>query len=201
MVFILVLSKQTERHATSAQYNTMQKLSQSGLSKANELHSHTSQQSVPLSLLLVSRFLYAVAPRQLLEQDTGVCHLHLTNLLTAHLPALSPAADLAEPRPPRHIPPPPDSGRGAVRPADPPTHISGEEFSHSHLYTRSVDHLEFKRLQSQIPTSDPRVGILHAVEPLQRGVVQTESEFPSQEIISEGEAHLMPNTPSLWCCT
>ncbi len=116
-------------------------------------------------------------------------------------PALSPAADLAEPRPPRHIPPPPDSGRGAVRPADPPTHISGEEFSHSHLYTRSVDHLEFKRLQSQIPTSDPRVGIFHAVEPLQRGVVQTESEFPSQEIISEGEAHLMPNTPSLWCCT
>ncbi len=28
--------------------------------------------------------------------------LHLTYLLTAHLPMLSPAADFAEPRPPRH---------------------------------------------------------------------------------------------------
>ncbi len=95
-----------------------------------------SQQSVPLSLLLLSQSFYAVSPSHSLERDTGVCHLHLTHLFTARLPTLSPAADLAEPRPPRHIPPPPDSG--------PP--ISGEEVSHSHLHPRSVDHLELKRL-------------------------------------------------------
>ncbi len=51
--------------------------------------------------------------------------LHLTYLLTARLPMLSPAADFAEPRPPHHIPPPPDSVRGVFRPtAPPPTPIS-----------------------------------------------------------------------------
>ncbi len=34
--------------------------------------------------------------------------------------SLSPAADFAEPRPPRHIPPPPDSGQEALRPAASP---------------------------------------------------------------------------------
>ncbi len=47
-------------------------------------HTSTSQQSVPLSLLLASQSLYAISPRQLLEQDTGVCHLHLTHLSPAH---------------------------------------------------------------------------------------------------------------------
>ncbi len=46
--------------------------------------------------------LYAISPCHILEQDTGVCHLHLTHLLTACLQTLSPAADLAEPRPPHH---------------------------------------------------------------------------------------------------
>ncbi len=62
-------------------------------------HNSRSQQSVPLSQLLLSESLYEVSPRDLLEQDTGVCHLQLTHLLTAHLPTLSPAADLAEPHP------------------------------------------------------------------------------------------------------
>ncbi|XP_016418001.1 uncharacterized protein LOC107747899 [Sinocyclocheilus rhinocerous] len=111
--------------------------------------------------------------------------MHLTYLLTARLRPLSPAADSAKPRPPRHIPPPPDSGRGALRPAAPP--IPGEEVRHGHLRPRPVDHLELKWLESQIPTSDPRIGILHAVEPLQGRVVRTESELPAQEIITEGE--------------
>lgn len=34
-----------------------------------------------------------------------------------------------------------------------------------------MDHLEFEGLQSQIPLGDPGVGILHAVEPLQQGLV------------------------------
>ncbi len=50
-----------------------------------------------------------------------------------------------------------------------------------------MDHLELKGLEGQIPTGDPRVGILHAVEPLQGRVVRAESELPSQEIIAEGE--------------
>ncbi len=50
-----------------------------------------------------------------------------------------------------------------------------------------MDHLELKGLEGQIPTGDPRVGILHAVEPLQGRVVRTESELLSQEIIAEGE--------------
>ncbi len=44
---------------------------------------------------------YPVSPRSSLQSDTGVITLHLTHLLTAHLPSLSPA-DPAEPRPPRH---------------------------------------------------------------------------------------------------
>ncbi len=34
---------------------------------------------------------------------------------------------------------------------------------------------------------DPRVGILHAVEPLEGRVVRTEGELPAQEVIAEGE--------------
>ncbi len=112
---------------------------------------------------------------------TGVCHLHLTHFSQISLPlqtSLNHAPLATYP----HCP----TQAGEPSGLQPPS-ISGEEVSHSHLYTRSVDHLEFKRLQSQIPTSDPRIAILHAVEPLQRGVVRTESEFPSQEIISEGE--------------
>ncbi len=34
---------------------------------------------------------------------------------------------------------------------------------------------------------DPHVGILHAVEPLEGRVVRTEGEFPTQEVVAEGE--------------
>ncbi len=45
---------------------------------------------------------YPVSPRSSLQSDTGVITLHLTHLLTAHLPSLSPIANPTEPRPPRH---------------------------------------------------------------------------------------------------
>ncbi len=85
------------------------------------------------------------SPRQLLQSDTGVPHFALDPLTYRCLLSLSPAADFAEPRPPRHIPPPPDSGREALRPAAPPP-IPGEEVGYSHLRPRPVDHLEFEGL-------------------------------------------------------
>ncbi len=72
--------------------------------------------------VLTPRWLYWVSPRQLLQSDTGVPHFALDPLTYRCLLSLSPAADFAEPRPPRHIPPPPDSGREALRPAAPPPH-------------------------------------------------------------------------------
>ncbi len=66
------------------------------------------------------QWLYLVSPRQLLQSDTGVPHFALDPLTYRCLLSPSPAADFAEPRPPRHIPPLPDSGREALRPAAPP---------------------------------------------------------------------------------
>ncbi len=42
------------------------------------------------------------SPRQLLQSDTGVPHFALDPLTYHCLLSLSPAADFAEPRPPRH---------------------------------------------------------------------------------------------------
>ncbi len=92
------------------------------------------------------RWLYWVSPRQLLQSDTGVPHFALDPLTYRCLLSLSPAAGFAEPRPPRHIPPQPDSGREALRPAAPLPPIPGEEVGHSHLRPRPVDHLEFEGL-------------------------------------------------------
>ncbi len=83
------------------------------------------------------RMLYLVSPRQLLQSETGVPHFALDPLTYRCLLSLSPAADFAEPRPPRHIPPPPDSGREALRPAAPPPPIPGEEVGYSHLRLKS----------------------------------------------------------------
>ncbi len=104
--FYSAFRTQTESRATSAQYNTVHKQYKLGLSRAKRgstVHSPVSSLSLSPFFSFPGPF-YAVSPRHLLEQDTGVCHLHLTHLLTACLPTLSPAADLAEPRPPRHNP-------------------------------------------------------------------------------------------------
>ncbi len=76
--------------------------------------------TVSLSLNCRSTAAFIRSPRQLLQSDTGDPHFALDPLTYRCLLSLSPAADFAEPRPPRHIPPPPDSGREALRPAAPP---------------------------------------------------------------------------------
>ncbi len=73
-----------------------------------------------LSMNSRSTVAFIRSPRQLLQSDTGDPHFALDPLTYRCLLSLSPAADFAEPRPPRHIPPPPDSGREARRPAAPP---------------------------------------------------------------------------------
>ncbi len=109
---------------------------------------HAPESPLRLSLRVPApRWLYWVSPRQLLQSDTGVPHFALDPLTYRCLLSLSPTADFAEPRPPRHIPPPPDSGREALRPAaPPPPPIPGEEVGDSHLRPRPVDHLEFEGL-------------------------------------------------------
>ncbi len=52
------------------------------------------------TLSVVSAFFRS--PRQLLQSDTGVPHFALDPLTYRRLLSLSPAADFAEPRPPRH---------------------------------------------------------------------------------------------------
>ncbi len=109
------------------------------------LTDHAPESSLRLSLNSCSTVAFIWSPRQLLQSDTGVPHFRLDPLTYRCLLSPSPAADFAEPRPPRHIPPPPDSGQEALRPAAPPP-IPGEEVGYSHLRPRPVDHLEFEGL-------------------------------------------------------
>lgn len=81
----------------------------------------------------------------------------------------------------------------------PPLTNSCREVCDSYLQPWPVDHLEFKCLQSQIPTGDLCVGILHAVEPLEPGIVRTESESPSQQVVMESEDRLIDGQPFLLC--
>ncbi len=83
-------------------------------------HPETSTLSFVSMIALSSTAAFIRSPRQLLQSDTGDPHFALDPLTYRCLLSLSPAADFAEPRPPRHIPPPPDSGREALRPAAPP---------------------------------------------------------------------------------
>ncbi len=82
---------------------------------------HAPESPLRLSLNSRSTVAFIRSPRLLLQSDTGVPHFALDPLTYRCLLSLSPAADFAEPRPPRHIPPPPDSGREALRPAAPPS--------------------------------------------------------------------------------
>ncbi len=58
--------------------------------------------AIPLAQSTFSGGFYPVSPRQLLRSDTGVPHFALDPLTHRCLLSLSPAADFAEPRPPRH---------------------------------------------------------------------------------------------------
>ncbi len=99
------------------------------------------ESSLRLSLNSCSTVAFIWSPRQLLQSDTGVPHFALDPLTYRCLLSPSPAADFAEPRPPRHIPPPPTQ---AGKPPPPP--IPGEEVGYSHPRPRPVDHLEFEGL-------------------------------------------------------
>ncbi len=67
------------------------------------LTDHAPESSLRLSPRIPApRMLYLVSPRQLLQSETGVPHFALDPLTYRCLLSLSPAADFAEPRPPRH---------------------------------------------------------------------------------------------------
>lgn len=57
----------------------------------------------------------------------------------------------------------------------------------STVWLRSGSHLRFKLLKRQIPIHDLGIDILHAVKVLERGVIWTECERVSQQIVSESE--------------
>ncbi len=60
------------------------------------------ESSLRLSLNSCSTVAFIWSPRQLLQSDTGVPHFALDPLTYRCLLSPSPAADFAEPRPPRH---------------------------------------------------------------------------------------------------
>ncbi len=64
---------------------------------------HAPESPLRLSLNSRSTVAFIRSPRQLLQSDTGVPHFALDPLTYRRLLSLSPAADFAEPRPPRHI--------------------------------------------------------------------------------------------------
>ncbi len=63
---------------------------------------HAPESPLRLSLNSYSTVAFIRSPRQLLQSDTGVPHFALDPLTYRCLLSLSPAADFAEPRPPRH---------------------------------------------------------------------------------------------------
>ncbi len=63
---------------------------------------HAPESPLRLSLNSRSTVAFIRSPRQLLQSDTGVPHFALDPLTYRRLLSLSPAADFAEPRPPRH---------------------------------------------------------------------------------------------------
>ncbi len=67
------------------------------------LTDHAPESSLRLSPRIPApRMLYLVSPHQLLQSETGVPHFAIDPLTYRCLLSLSPAADFAEPRPPRH---------------------------------------------------------------------------------------------------
>ena len=81
---------------------------------------------------------------------------------------------------PAHTPPagqmshvPPHTPTARHRPGSHPAANSlpppraGEEVRHGHLRPRPVHDLKIKGLQREVPPGDPRVDVLHAVEPLE----------------------------------
>ncbi len=110
----------TLRHPETSTLSFVSAITLSIRSDCFSLTARALESSLRLSLNCRSTAAFIRSPRQLLQSDTGDPHFALDPLTYRCLLSLSPAADFAEPRPPRHIPPPPDSGREALRPAAPP---------------------------------------------------------------------------------
>ena len=91
---------------------------------------------------------------------------------TSHVPPHTPTA--------RHRP----GSHPAANSLPPPR--AGEEVRHGHLRPRPVHDLKIKGLQRELPPGDPRVDVLHAVEPLEGGVVGVEGERAPQQVVAEG---------------
>ncbi len=160
------------------------------------------ESSLRLSLNSCSTVAFIWSPRQLLQSDTGVPHFALDPLTYRCLLSPSPAADFAEPRPPRHISPPPNSGREALRPASPPPHS-----------------WRGSRLQSSASPACGSPWIWRAVMPdtngwsarwypscggaiaRARGPNRGWIPVPGDNSGGWGPLTGSPNTPSQWCCT
>ncbi len=126
-------------------------------------------------------------------------------LVIIYLTSLSPLVSVPDlprqpfafPRHPRHIPPPSDSGRGVVRTAALPSPFlerkSATVICAPGLWTT----LNLKGCKARYQQV-----ILALVSFIRwshwRGAWSEESEFPSQEIITEGEDGL-PNLDRIWC--
>ncbi len=137
------------------------------------------------------RWLYWVSPRQLLQSDTGVPHFALDPLTYRCLLSLSPAADFAEPRPPRHIPPPPDSGREALRPAAPPPPFLERKSATVICVPGLWITLNLKGCNARYQR------VIRALVSLMRWS-HCKGAWSEQRVNPPTGS---PNTPSQWCCT
>ncbi len=106
-VILLLFSINLNRCALCASsVHQLSRLSQRSLSAfvlaVSLVTDHAPESPLRLSLNSRSTVAFIRSPRQLLQSDTGVPHFALDPLTYRRLLSLSPAADFAEPRPPRH---------------------------------------------------------------------------------------------------
>ncbi len=106
-VILLLFSINLNRCALCASsVHQLSRLSQGSLSAfvlaVSLVTDHAPESPLRLSLNSRSTVAFIRFPRQLLQSDTGVPHFALDPLTYRCLLSLSPAADFAEPRPPRH---------------------------------------------------------------------------------------------------
>ncbi len=103
-VILLLFSINLNRCASSV--HQLSRLSQRSLSAfvlaVSLVTDHAPESPLRLSLNSRSTVAFIRSPCQLLQSDTGVPHFALDPLTYRRLLSLSPAADFAEPRPPRH---------------------------------------------------------------------------------------------------
>ena len=92
---------------------------------------------------------------------------------TSHVPPHTPTA--------RHRP----GAHPAANPL-PPHPGTGEEVRHGHLRPRPVHDPKVEGLQRELPPGDPHIDVLHAVEPLEGGVVGVEGERLPQQVVAKG---------------